>query len=153
MASMVLFVSLELARCVAPNADCAQAQQATVSAVKATGVPVYVWPESEERPDKTEPPHGEGSGESVMYGGIHSNISNTASVVVDSGVSGGVQPLLPVTWLPNGLKLITSTIELVEPFPPVTMASALENPIHSNTTKHLANPSTIKQQRFYTRRS
>jgi hypothetical protein len=57
------------------------------------------WPEHE-RPEKTEPPHGEGSGESPIYGGIavygNANISNTASVVVDSGASGS-QPYTSIS--------------------------------------------------------
>lgn len=149
MSSMVLLVSLGLAHCAAPHADCPQEAHATWRAVKSPGAPTYEWPESTERPEKTDPPHGEDS-ESVMFVGLHSNVSNTASVMVDSGVS-GVQPLPPAMWLPNGLNIVTTALELVEPFPP-EMPSSVETLIRSDTTKHLTNPSTIKQRRSYTRR-
>jgi hypothetical protein len=87
-----------------------------------------------------------------MFVGIQSTISNTATgtVMADSGVS-GFQALPPVTWLPNGLNLITSTIELAQPFPPA-MRTSVGVPMRLDTTKHLTNPSTIKERRSYTRR-
>jgi hypothetical protein len=159
MASIALFASLGLVvHCAGSQADCPQATQATFRSfeTKATGVPVREWPESRERPEKTEPPHGEGSGESVMYIGIHSDLStntaNVSTVIVDSGASGW-QPLPPTTWLPNGLNLITSRDGLVELFPATPCsANNADASIHPNTTKHLTNPSTIQERRSYTRR-
>jgi hypothetical protein len=151
MSSLVLLVSLGLVQC-SPRADCPHEANATWSAVEDTGVPTYEWPESNERPEKTDPPHGEGSGDSVLFVGLHSNISNTANtVIVDSSVS-GFEPLPPVTWLPNGLNLVTTALELVKPFPPATPNSVVTL-IRPDTTKHLANSSTVKERRSYTRRT
>ena len=85
-------------------------------------VPVYEWPERRDHPEKTEPPHGEGSGESPLYEGIAvygANSSNvSARVTIDSGVS-GIQPYASVGWLPNRFPLIVSTQDFdIEPFLP-----------------------------------
>jgi hypothetical protein len=77
MSSMVLLVSLGLAHCAAPHLDCPQEAHVTLRAVNPPDVPTNEWPESTERPEKTDPPDGEGSGEAVMFVGLHSNISNT----------------------------------------------------------------------------
>jgi hypothetical protein len=41
----------------------------TLHALK-PAVPIYQWPEHRSLPEDTEPPHGEGSGESPLYGGV-----------------------------------------------------------------------------------
>jgi hypothetical protein len=141
----------------ARNADCQEEIQeikATFRAATSTGVPVYVWPESKEQPEKTEPPHGEGSGESVLYIGIHSDLStnsSNASTIIDSGAS-GVQPLPTAMWLPNDLNIVTTTCELTEPFP-VVLPTGVITRFCPDSTQHLTNPSMIKQRRAYTRRS
>ncbi len=113
-------------------------------------MPVYEWPVHPEQPEKTDPPHGEGSGESVMFTGINTNTFTNASgrlITVDSGASGSQIPY--ATWLPQGLNLVTDVSELgVEPMPP----AALIHTANHIGPKHFTGPSGIKVRRSYTRR-
>ena len=124
----------------------------TMHALTAPATPVYEWPERREPLEGDHPGHGEGSDESVMFVGINSNVSNTASVTVDSGAS-GVGPYTSVGWLPRGLNLVTSFDQLVvgervpTPLPFVTNLN-----VSPNATRHLNNPSTIQTRRSFTRR-
>ena len=127
--------------------------EATLHSLTAA-VPEYEWPVRQELPEKTDPPHGEGSGESVMFLGINSNVATNASgglISVDSGVSGS--PSIPsATWLPNGLNLVTTVRELdVEPVPLSPLPKGIIH-IGPDTGSHLANPSTVQARRWYTRR-
>lgn len=126
----------------------------TMHALTAPATPVhkYGWPEPREPLEDDHPGHGEGSDESAMFVGINSNVSNTASVTVDSGAS-GVAPYTSVGWLPRGLNLVTSFDQLVvgERVPtPVPFATNLN--VSPNATRHLNNPSTIQTRRYFTRR-
>lgn len=51
-----------------------------VHALKVRVAPVRDWPEPQDRPEKTEPPHGEGSGESPLYGGMAVYSTTTINV-------------------------------------------------------------------------
>ena len=118
-------------------------------------VPVRQERREQEGPEKTEPPHGEGSGESPMFGGMavygNANISNTASVSVDSGAS-GTQPYTSVAWLPNRFPLIVSMQEFeVEPLVPRTPQKMVIQAA-PNAARNLRNLSGMHIQRAVTRR-
>jgi hypothetical protein len=126
---------------------------------KAVVVPVHEWPERRDLPEKTEPPHGEGSGDSPMYGGlaaygtasvnVFSNVSATATVYSSAS---GVSPDAFTAWLPNRFPLILSIEDFhVEPFEPSSRPNVTMR-IRSDTTKHLRYPSTIQTRRAFTRR-
>jgi hypothetical protein len=126
---------------------------ATLHSLTNPATPVHEWPVRQEQPEKTDPPHGEGSGESVIFVGINTNVATNTSgsvINVDSGASGS-HSMPSATWLPNGLDLITSINELSDPFPPAMLPGTMI-PIGPERTKHLTNPSTIKSRRSYTRR-
>jgi hypothetical protein len=143
-------LSLALAGCaIQPALPMAHALRAPA------GAPTISWPESQEHPEKTEPPHGEGSGESLMFGGLAAYTNSTvsvsgATVMVDSGAS-GILPYASVAWLPNSFPLIVSPqdFQVVERFV-ATPQNTIQ--IAPNTTKHLSNPTTIHLQRAVTRR-
>jgi len=124
----------------------------TMHAMTAPATPAYEWPERREPLEGEHPGHGEGSDESAMFVGINSNVSNRASVTVDSSAS-GASPYTSVCWLPRGLNLITSFDQLVGgkrlpmPWPFATNLN-----VSPNSTRHLNNPSTIKTRRSFTRR-
>jgi hypothetical protein len=123
--------------------------QPTLGALRKAVVPVYEWPERRDLPEKTEPPHGEGSGESPMYGGLFAY--GTSSVTVYSSAS-GVGPDGSTAWLPNRFPLIVSIQDFdVEPFAPSSRPNVTMR-IRSDTTKHLSHPSTIQTRRAFTRR-
>lgn len=132
--------------------------QPTLHALTQAVVPVHEWPEHRDQPEKTEPPHGEGSGESPIYGGMAVygtgtvNVSNvSARVTVDSGAS-GIGPYTSAAWLPNRFPLIASAQDFdVEPFVPLSRPK-LKMQIGPDTSKHLSNPSTIQTRRAFTRR-
>ena len=93
-------------------------------------VPAHENREPVDRPEKTEPPHGEGSVESPMFGGMgvygSATISNTASVTALYSAS-GADAYTSVAWLPNRFPLIVSRsefviVERVEP-PPTSPAT------------------------------
>jgi hypothetical protein len=150
--AQALVISSALASCPA-----AQPEQ-TVEAVRAPTVPVRAWPEPRELPEKTEPPHGEGSGESPIYGGLavygtpSVNVSNvSAHVMVDSGAS-GTAPYTSVAWLPNRFSLVVSTQEFEPDF--VAPSAWLNYPFEatSSATERPYNSSMIHIRRAYTRR-
>jgi hypothetical protein len=138
-------LSSALATCPLPQA------QPTMHALS---VPVRQERSEHELPEKTEPPHGEGSGESPMFGGMavygNANVSNTASVMVHFGAS-GAQPYTSVARLPNRLPMIMSTHDFeIDLFaPPMPQRSTVQ--VAPHTTKHLNNPSTTRRQRAVTR--
>ncbi len=122
----------------------------TMHALTAAATPIYEWPERREQLEGDHPGHGEGSDESVMFVGINGNVSNTASVTVDSSAS-GVGPYTSVGWLPKGLNLVTSFDQLVvgERVPtPLPFATNLN--VSPNATRHLNNPSMIQTRRSFT---
>jgi hypothetical protein len=124
----------------------------TMRALTAPAAPAYEWPERREPLEGDHPGHGEGSDESVMFVGINSNVSNTASVTVDSGAS-GVGPYTSVGWLPRGLNLVTSFDQFVvgeRIMKPLPFATNLN--VSPKATSHLNNPSTIQTRRSFTRR-
>jgi hypothetical protein len=123
----------------------------TMHALTAPAGPVYVWPERREPLEGDHPGHGEGSDESVMFVGINSNVSNTASVTVDSSAS-GVGPYTSVGWLPRGLNLVTSFDQFVVERVPTPLPFATNVNVSANATRHLNNPSTIQTRRSFTRR-
>lgn len=145
----VLFLLPGLATCPTSHA------QASWHSLTPPAMPVYVWPERQELPEKDHPAHGEGSGESRMFVGVATNASGR--VVVDSSASGsafsnGTHALDQTTWLPIGLNVVTSRDDLdVEPFLPTTRPIATIQ-FKPDTTKHLSNPSTTRARRSYTRR-
>ena len=122
----------------------------------ALAVPVHEHQEPVEKPEKTEPPHGEGSGESPMFSGMaaygSANVSNTANVTVSSSGS-GIDAYTSVAWLPNRFPLIGSSSEfvLIERFEPLPASQATIQ-IHTETKNHLGNPSARQIQRAVTRR-
>ena len=124
-----------------------------IHSLAAPATPVYEWPERREPLEGDHPGHGEGSDESVMFIGINSNVSNTPSVVVDSGATGR-GPHSSVGWLPSGLNLVRSVGDFVvgDPIstPPLPFATNLS--VSPNSNRHLNNPSTIRTRRFFTRR-
>jgi len=132
--------------------------QPSLQAVAQAVVPVREWPERRDQPERTDPPHGEGSGESPMYGGMAAyfpgaaNVSNvSARVIVDSGAS-GIGPYAPAAWLPNRFPLIASTQDFeIKPFMPSSHPNVTMQ-IGPDTSKHLSNPSTIQTRRAFTRR-
>jgi hypothetical protein len=89
----------------------------------------------------------------TVYGNVYgnTNVSNTASVVVDSG-SSGTGPYASVPWLPNRFPLVASVSEfkIIEPFEPIPNSHTTQ--IHPETTKHMANPSTTEIRKSITRR-
>jgi hypothetical protein len=105
---------------------------------------IYVWPEHRERPERTEPPDGEGSGESPMFGGLVYGNSSPGWVTVDSGAS-GANNVPDAAWLRRNLNLnvVSSIDDLVdiEPFPPTTLPIA-KVLMQSDPTRHRANPSS-----------
>jgi hypothetical protein len=123
----------------------------TMHALTAPATPVYEWPERREPPEGDHPGHGEGSDESVMFVGINSNVSNTASVAVDSSAS-GVGPYTSVGWLPRGLNLVTSFDQFVVERVPTPLPFATNLNVSANATRHLNNPSTFQTRRSFTRR-
>jgi hypothetical protein len=125
----------------------------TMHALTAPATPVYEWwPERREPLEGDHPAHGEGSDESVMFNGINSNVSNTASVSVDSGAS-GVRPYSSVGWLTRGFILVPSFDQLFVGERLGTPSPFATNLIISpNATRHLSNPSTIQTRRSFTRR-
>jgi len=113
-------------------------------------VPVRDWPEDRERPERTDPAHGEGSGESVMYLGLGGYTTNTAahslmSVNVDSSASGAVSIYGPQMWLSNTFLSVTSPRDLYSERIPLPVAKTIR--VVPDTTKHLANPSTARMRR------
>jgi hypothetical protein len=132
-------------------AACPTPAKPDVHALKVRVAPAPEWPGSQERLEDTEAPHGEGSGESPLYGGLGAyglniNATNTSpnTITVDSGAS-GTQPYASIAaWLPNRLPLIVSTHDfnvvqsVVTPWQKATMGGPTE------TTRHLSNPSTIQ---------
>jgi hypothetical protein len=122
----------------------------TMHALTAPATPVHEWPERREPLEGDHPGHGEGSDESMMFIGINSNVSNTASVTVVSSAS-GVGPYTSVGWLPRGLNLVTSFDQFVlGERVPTPFATNLN--VSPNATRHLNNPSTIQMRRSFTRR-
>jgi hypothetical protein len=63
----ILFLLTGLAACPASHT------QPTLHSITPPSMPVYVWPERQERPEDADPAHGEGSDGSVMFVGINSN--------------------------------------------------------------------------------
>ena len=122
-------------------------------AMRALTVPAHEHREPVERPEKTEPPHGEGSGESPMFGGmaVYGNVSNTASVTVSYSASGTVA-YTSDAWLPNRFPLIVSSNEfvIVEREPVPTFPATIQ--IRPETKKHMGNLSARQIQRAVTRR-
>lgn len=141
--------------CLLPGLVAPQPQSSkmpTMHALTAPATPVYEWPERREPLEGDHPGHGEGSDESVMFFGINSNVSNTASVRVDSGAS-GVGPYTFVGWLPRGLNLVTSIDQfVVGERVPTPLPFATNFNVLPNATSHLNNPSTIQTRRSFTRR-
>jgi hypothetical protein len=127
-------------------------REATLHSLTAA-VPVYEWPVRQELPEKTDPPHGEGSGESVMFVGNTYVVTNGSGRLIsaDSGASGS--PSIPsATWLPNGLNLVTTVSELdVEPVPLSPLPKGMIH-IGPDTRSQFANPSAVQARRWYTRR-
>ncbi|MGD0758151.1 MAG: hypothetical protein ABR921_04540 [Candidatus Sulfotelmatobacter sp.] len=129
----------------------------TVHSLTPLAAPVYEWPEPRDHPEKTEPPHGDGSGESPLYSGLAvygaatSNVSNlTTRVTVDSGAS-GAQPYISVAWLPNSFPLVVSTRDFdVELFLPPTSPITIQ--VGPDTTRNRMNPSAVQTRRSFTRR-
>jgi len=124
--------------------------------VTAATVPVQHPQEPLERPERTEPPHGEGSGESPMYGGMGAygtlTVTHTANVNVSLGGS-GIPAHTHIAWLPNRFPLIVSSTEFVVAErldPPPQFQATIQ--VHPKTTKHMGNPSTKQIQRAVTRR-
>jgi hypothetical protein len=125
--------------------------QAVMHALRAPNLPIHTWPAPNEHPEKTDPPHGEGSGESPMYGGL--SAYSTATVNVSAGVS-GIAPDTYVAWLPNTLPLMFSPRDLknqIDTFPTSAPSNVIVR-IEPDTSKHLSNPSAMKLRREYTRR-
>jgi hypothetical protein len=132
--------------------QCHGSKMPTMYTLTAPAAPVSEWPERREPPEGDHPGHGEGSDESEMFVGINSNVSNTASVSVDSGAS-GLGHYTSVGWLPRGLNLITSFDQLVvgERVPvPLPFATSLN--VLPNATRPLNNHSAIQTRRSFTRR-
>jgi hypothetical protein len=124
----------------------------TMHALTAPAGPVYVWPERREPLEGDHPGHGEGSDESPMFNGINGNVSNTASVSVDSGAS-GASPYTSLGWLPRRSKLVTSFDQLfASEQVPTSLPLATDVTVSPNATRHLSNPSTIQARRSFTRR-
>lgn len=147
MDTKVLLLLSGIAACPTPHT------RATLHSLTPPAMPVHEWPVHQERPEKTAPPHGEGSGESVMFVGINTNVATNVSgsvISVDSGASGS-HSMPSATWLPNGLNLVTTINQLADPFPPAMLHETMIL-IGPDRTKHLTNPSTIKARRSYTRR-
>jgi hypothetical protein len=148
-----IIVSSALAACPSPQA------QPMVHALRGPVVPVRDWPEPQDRPEKTEPPHGEGSGESPLYGGmaVYStatiNVNASGSFMADSGAS-GIRPYASVAWLPNKLPLIVSTqdFQVVEPFVVAPTPEKVTIQIGPDTKNHMSTPSMIRTRRWFTRR-
>jgi hypothetical protein len=134
---------------IAPQHHCSKVP--TIHAPTAPA-PTYEWPERRDPLEGDHPGHGEGSDESPMFNGVHSNVS-PGSVSVDSGAS-GIGPYTSVGWLPKGLNIVTSFDQLfmsVQMIPtPLPLATNLT--VSPNSTKHLSNPSTIQTRRHFTRR-
>lgn len=129
------------------------AKTPTMLSLTAPVTHVYEWPEREREPlEGDHPGHGDGSDESWMFVGINSNVSNTASVTVDSGAS-GIGPYTSFGWLPKGLNLVASfdELEVVERVP-AALPYATDLNVSPNASKHLTNPSTIQTRRSFTRR-
>jgi hypothetical protein len=127
----------------------------TMRRLNPPSAPIYNWPEHHDYPEKTEPPHGEGSTESPMYGGMAVYGTQTvnvsaALVTFDSGAS-GTQPYVSMTWLANRLPLVVSVADLdVGPVLPRQSMTATQ--VAPDSTKHRMNPSTIQSRRSITRR-
>jgi hypothetical protein len=126
-------------------------------ALTAPVVPVQSWPVPKDWPEKTDPAHGEGSGESPMYVGLFGYGTTTASnvsahVMVDSGAS-GTHPYTSVAWLPKSFNLVSSPVglELVARVPSSLPFAANNLNVSPNATKHMSNPSTIQTRRSFTR--
>ena len=121
-----------------------------------TVTPIREWPEDREHSDKTDPPHGEESGESPLYGGlaVYGNVSNAASgsFISDSGASGTHNYNAVGGWLPNHFPLATSTRELDnEPYFPWSRPNLMIH-VGPDSKKHRTNPSTKEVLRSNTRR-
>ena len=119
----------------------------TVHALTAPAMPVYEWPERREPVEGDHPGHGEGSDESLMFVGINSTVSNTASVTVDSGAS-GVGQYTSVGWLPKGLNLVMSSDQLVGERVSTSLPSATNLDVSPHATSHLSNPSDDQDAPF-----
>jgi hypothetical protein len=146
-----LVISSALATCPATKSE------KVAEAMRAPAAPVVEWPEPQERPEKGEPPHGEGSGESPIYGGLAVyggpavNVSNvSARLIVDSGAS-GFSPYASVAWLPNSFPLVVSIEDFEADF---IAASARPSSIQvdSYASTQPYNPSATKIRQAYTRR-
>ncbi|HXM11530.1 MAG TPA: hypothetical protein VN946_16390 [Terriglobales bacterium] len=137
---------------VAPQHHGSTMPMPAIHALTAPATPLYEWPVRREPLEGDHPGHGEGSDESEMFVGINSNLSNTASVTVDSSAS-GVGPYTSVGWLPRGLNLVTSFDQFfIGERVPTPLPFATNLNVSPNATRHMNNPSTIKTRRSFTRR-
>jgi hypothetical protein len=121
----------------------------------ASARPARKRPEPPDLPERDHPPHGEGSSESPIYLGVGSFANNnTASgrIIVDSSASGTYTSTAPqATWLAGNFSLAISMRDFdVEPFVPTPPTKTIQ--VAPDTTKHLANPSTLRALRSYGRR-
>jgi hypothetical protein len=128
-----------------------------VHSLAAPTIPVYEWPERQERPEQDHPSDEDASPtyRGLIYSNI--NVSNAASVLVDSGASGvasGSSYLPGAMWGENNVAMVSSPHDLRVNRWPSSMRQpiAFAPPISPNASEHLNYPSTVKIRESIARR-